>query len=132
MTQLKQLITEAALSRGYSAAMVEAADIAYRRARRQARVPGTFDSAGRFYLSHRCACCEAIRDPSRSHPESELRHGRSAEHVASEFGQPALAVKRLLTLFKAYRNAVVTAMQDEPDLATRMKTELAPWKPNVA
>lgn len=47
---------------------------------------GYFDSAGRWYPHNMCPCCESIRPPSRKYPYSLLKHCRSADHVASQYG----------------------------------------------
>lgn len=47
---------------------------------------GMIDNAGRFYLYNKCECCAGIRSPSRSHPWSQMVHGRTAIHVAHEIG----------------------------------------------
>lgn len=49
---------------------------------------GAFDSAGRWYPAEgeKQACCAHIRQPSRRHPYSLVRHCRSMAHVANLFG----------------------------------------------
>lgn len=66
--------------------IIQAAAEHLKRKNRLSNPAGTFDSAKRFYLSDKCECCSSIRSPSRSYPFSEMTHGRSAEHVAHEFG----------------------------------------------
>lgn len=48
--------------------------------------PGTFDNAGRFYLSERGACCAGLRSPSRAYPYSQMVHGRTLKHIATMRG----------------------------------------------
>jgi hypothetical protein len=45
---------------------------------------GTWDKGGRFYLDNSFECCKYIRTPSRRWPYSEMLHGRTLEHEASE------------------------------------------------
>lgn len=46
---------------------------------------GDFDNAKRWYPSdsEECECCEGLRSPSRSWPNSLNKHCRSLEHVAA-------------------------------------------------
>lgn len=65
---------------------IERATRMYRaRQERQEHPRGSFDRAGRFWLDddERQACCGRIRTPSRAWPYSEIKHARSAEHVAA-------------------------------------------------
>ena len=48
---------------------------------RTAHPAGTFDKKGRFYLSERASCCNAIRTPSARWPYSEMLHGRTLRHI---------------------------------------------------
>jgi hypothetical protein len=45
---------------------------------------GTWDKGGRFYLDNSFECCKYIRTPSRRWPYSEMIHGRTLQHAASE------------------------------------------------
>lgn len=59
------------------------ASIAYQKLKARVTHPGgSFDTAGRFTLSRRLACCGGIRTPSRAFPYSEMNHARSALHIA--------------------------------------------------
>jgi hypothetical protein len=51
---------------------------------REENPEGSFDKAGRFYLENKFDCCDYIRTPSRRWPYSEMLHGRTLEHAASE------------------------------------------------
>ena len=65
---------------------------------------GTFDNAKRFSLDEYFDCCGGIRSPSRNHPYSEMCHGRSAIHVASQHDIPhhASLVKRYAMLMNKH------------------------------
>ena len=67
------------------------------RQNRQTHPNGSFDKAGRFYLTERLACCSTIRDPTRNYPYSENTHGRSMIHVATEFGYSLQALRSAIT-----------------------------------
>jgi len=51
---------------------------------REENPEGSFDKAGRFYLENKFDCCDYIRTPSRRWPYSEMIHGRTLQHAASE------------------------------------------------
>lgn len=61
---------------------------------------GTFDKAGRFYLTKTLPCCEGIRSPSRAYPFSHITHARSMEHVAH-----GLKIQAYLTPLRKIVNA---------------------------
>ena len=65
---------------------------------------GRPDPAGRFYLTDGSACCDCIRAPSRNHPFSQLLHGRTAVHVAYQYGIPHRTgdIHRYLRLMKKH------------------------------
>lgn len=71
--------------------------VAEYRARREhsSRARGRFDNAGRFHTAdvERCACCRAVRAPSRRWPWSELSHGSTAVHVAAVYGVDVKALR---------------------------------------
>lgn len=55
-------------------------------ARLQARTlhpSGSWDKAGRFFCATRTTlpCCQAVRNPSRAYPYSEMVHARTLKHV---------------------------------------------------
>ena len=85
---------------GYSNEDVAAARAYVASRNRTAHPAGRFDKARRFWLdgSERCACCRAIREPSRALPHSEMTHARTAEHVASIHGVEPLSVRLLAKL----------------------------------
>jgi len=83
--------------------IIQAASEHLKRKNRESNPAGTFDGAKRFYLSQKCACCASIRSPSRSFPFSEMTHGRSAEHVAYEFG-----VEDHVTLVRKFAKLIST------------------------
>jgi hypothetical protein len=56
---------------------------------------GKFDKGGRFYLDNEHDCCRGIRSPSRQFPYSQLVHGRTANHVACEYGVDAALIKKI-------------------------------------
>ena len=57
--------------------------------------PGNFDKAGRWYPDEYFPCCRNVRSPSRAWPYSELRHARTARHVAARFGVDESAVRKM-------------------------------------
>ena len=65
---------------------------------------GRFDNGGRFHLGSVCDYCKYIRTPSRAYPYSELQHGRSSFHVASQHGVEdfELEVKSYARLMEKY------------------------------
>lgn len=56
-----------------------------RRQDRHQHPAGKFDNAKRWWPSaeERCDCCNAIREPSRTWPNSLNKHCRSVEHIAA-------------------------------------------------
>ena len=96
----QDLVASLSAERGYSQVALEAALEAIARQSRHRHPAGKFGSAGRFYLSETCTCCENIREPSRQFPSSQNDHGRTSEHVAHLFGVPPLHVKRLVKALK--------------------------------
>ena len=88
-------VNTCARSLGYTDREIEAGTEAWQRRMRHSHPDGAFDTAGRFTLSERHPCCEAIRAPSRSYPYPEMVHGRSVPHVAAEFGVEAIRAARL-------------------------------------
>ena len=68
---------------------------------------GEFDRYGRFYLADTYACCRGIRPPSHSYPYSQLRHGRSLEHVATDILQRKPTDAELSILRKLSRKSDV-------------------------
>lgn len=63
---------------------------------RKTNPEGTFDNAGRFYLAEKCNCCIGIRNPSRSFPYSEMKHGRTLVHVATKNNVDVKECRKLL------------------------------------
>lgn len=71
---------------------------------REIHPEGTFDKAGRFYLSN---CPGWIREPSRAHPFSQMAHGRTLEYVVREADLDEDEVKEL----KKYVDRVSKAVE---------------------
>jgi hypothetical protein len=71
---------------------------------RETHPPGSFDSAKRFFLDAEYPCCTGIRSPSRAYPYSQMVHGRSAAHVAFQYGlgQEESDIKGYARLMKKY------------------------------
>ncbi|GAA6202833.1 hypothetical protein [Aquicoccus sp. SU-CL01552] len=65
---------------------------------------GRFGRAGRFYCAEHCACCDAIREPSRAYPRSELARGRSIAHVARLHQLLQLHVRRRVKALDVVRS----------------------------
>ena len=83
-------------------------------ARRQTRAEhpeGTFDKAGRFWLSEAelTDCCRAIRSPSRAHPWSQMVHGRTLKHLANLRGVDPGAARSGLSKLIAFQRPAKTA-----------------------
>lgn len=62
---------------------------------RRTHPEGSFDRKSRFTLSERCSCCAGIRTPSARFPWSEMKHGRTAEHVAHLHGVNPADVRKV-------------------------------------
>lgn len=88
----------------FSAEVLKAAQEYINRRDRVSHPEGTFDRAGRFYLSEACDC-DGVREPSRHYPYSQMVHGRSAKHVASIFHVPAVELRRAAKLLDAIKEA---------------------------
>lgn len=69
---------------------------------------GKFDSASRFYVDKKFACCEQIRSPSRSYPYSQMTHARSLEHIAHEF-----SLERHISVIRKIANTLSKKGEDE-------------------
>lgn len=85
-TSIAQITKTLGISAYTSRKLVAAAKEAIALRDRVKNPDGKFDSQGRFYLAHKCRCCEEIRSPSRSYPFSEMVHGRTVKHVANAMG----------------------------------------------
>ena len=74
----------------------EALSVYQSRQSRAAHPDGRFDRSGRWYPaeSETCACCTAIRTPSRAWPNSLNKHCRSVEHVAALCGVDAKELRK--------------------------------------
>jgi hypothetical protein len=98
---LHGLVQDHARQAGYPDAALSAADEAYNRKHRITHPAGTFDDAGLFSLSERCACCTQVQRPTEERPYTEMHHGRSLNHVANLHGVPRLSVQRLVRALEA-------------------------------
>lgn len=96
-----QAVAARALSAGFKPDEVAAGVERYKRQRRLSHPAGDFDRAGRFHIGEGCACCRAVRAPSRAHPYSEMDHGRTIGHVATLYGVGEGAVRRVSDALEA-------------------------------
>ena len=74
--------------------LLNAANEFVNRQTRRSHPEGSFDKGGRFYLRSTYDCC-SVRRPSRQFPYSQMLHGRSAEHVAHEYGVNASDIRKI-------------------------------------
>ena len=117
-------IVDIAREAGADEATLKAALEAYRRKHGKSKPPGTSDSAGRFYLSERAPCCDAIRSPSRSFPLSEWKHGKSDSHVASVFQVRESDVRFLRKLMETVEAGDCISMHARLELAAKIDKAL--------
>lgn len=94
--------------------LYEAAVEFIKREERVSHPAGSFDKAKRWTpgKSEECSCCESLRGPSRSFPDSLNKHCRTIAHVANLYNVQKLELKRTIDVLKKYMTKSNTAAKN--------------------
>lgn len=123
---LDAVLAQAAAA-GYTPQECAAGEEAALRGWRVRHPEGRFDGAKRFHLEEHCPDCASIRAPSRSWPNTQNAHGRSARHVAHLYGVCSKRTGRIVWAAKiALRSGAQMSNHERIELHGKIAATLVP------